>query len=98
MSLFLPPGLLRQLDSEAKRRGISRSELFIAHLTTITEATAVRAGDIATEDERTTVLDRDIDFSELADYLGIAKATVYKWIEYRQIPYTKTGTLLRFPR
>jgi len=43
------------------------TELFIAYLTTMAEATAVRAGDIATEDERTTVLDRDIDtaFSEL---------------------------------
>ncbi len=35
---------------------------------------------------------------ELADYLGIAKATVYKWVELRQIPYTKIGTLLRFPK
>ena len=36
--------------------------------------------------------------AEIAAYLGIAKATVYKWVEYRQIPYTKIGTLLRFPK
>jgi len=35
---------------------------------------------------------------ELADYLGIAESTVYKKVEYRQIPFTKIGTLLRFPK
>ena len=39
-----------------------------------------------------------MDATEVAEYLGIAKATVYKWVEYRQIPYTKIGTLLRFPK
>ena len=35
---------------------------------------------------------------ELANYLGIATSTVYKKVEYRQIPFTKIGTLLRFPK
>ena len=35
---------------------------------------------------------------ELADYLGIAASTVYKKVEYRQIPFTKIGSLLRFPK
>ncbi len=35
---------------------------------------------------------------ELADYLGIAESTAYKWVEYRKIPFTKVGTLLRFPK
>ena len=35
---------------------------------------------------------------ELAEYLGIATSTVYKKVEYRQIPFTKIGSLLRFPK
>ncbi len=35
---------------------------------------------------------------ELADYLGLAESTVYKHVEYRQIPFTKIGSLLRFPK
>lgn len=35
---------------------------------------------------------------EIADYLGIATSTVYKKVEYRQIPFTKIGSLLRFPK
>ncbi len=35
---------------------------------------------------------------EVAEYLGIATSTVYKKVEYRQIPFTKVGTLLRFPK
>lgn len=35
---------------------------------------------------------------ELAAYLSIAESTVYKWVEYRRIPFTKIGTLLRFPK
>jgi len=35
---------------------------------------------------------------EVAEYLGIAQSTAYKWVEYRQIPFTKIGTLLRFPK
>ncbi len=35
---------------------------------------------------------------QLAIYLGIAESTVYKKVEYRQIPFTKVGSLLRFPK
>jgi excisionase family DNA binding protein len=35
---------------------------------------------------------------ELAAYLSIAESTVYKKVEYRQIPFTKVGSLLRFPK
>ncbi len=36
--------------------------------------------------------------AELAEYLGIAESTVYKKVEYREIPFTKVGSLLRFPK
>jgi excisionase family DNA binding protein len=39
-----------------------------------------------------------MDADETAEYLGVAKSTVYKWVEYREIPFTKVGTLLRFPK
>ena len=39
-----------------------------------------------------------MNVAELADYLGIAKSTVYKKVEYREIPFTKVGTRLRFPK
>ncbi len=35
---------------------------------------------------------------ELAAYLGLAEATVYKYAERRDIPFTKVGSLLRFPK
>lgn len=35
---------------------------------------------------------------EVAEYLGIATSTVYKWVEHREIPFTKVGSLLRFPK
>ena len=39
-----------------------------------------------------------MDVKEVAEYLGIAESTVYKWVEYREIPFTKVGSLLRFPK
>ena len=39
-----------------------------------------------------------MDAGEVAEYLGIAQSTVYKWVELRKIPFTKIGNLLRFPR
>jgi len=33
---------------------------------------------------------------ELADYLGISDSTVYKWVQAREIPFTKLGVGLRF--
>jgi len=39
-----------------------------------------------------------MDSKQVADYLGVTKATIYKWVELRKIPYTKVGSLLRFPK
>ena len=36
--------------------------------------------------------------AELAEYLSIAESTVYKKVEYRELPFTKVGTRLRFPK
>ncbi len=36
-------------------------ELFVSHFTAIAEAVATRAGNLATEEERTTMLERDVD-------------------------------------
>jgi len=54
-------------DRTGTRVGDDAVEIFITHFTTMGEAVAVRAAELATEDERTTVLDRDIDaaFNEL---------------------------------
>ncbi len=35
---------------------------------------------------------------ELAKYLDITEATIYKKVSNNEIPYTKLGTLLRFPK
>ncbi len=39
-----------------------------------------------------------MDSNELAEYLSISPATVYKKVEHREIPFTKVGSLLRFPK
>ena len=39
-----------------------------------------------------------MDANEVAEYLGISPSTVYKKVEYREIPFTKVGSLLRFPK
>ncbi len=39
-----------------------------------------------------------MDVNELAEYLSISPATVYKKVEYHEIPFTKVGSLLRFPK
>jgi len=39
-----------------------------------------------------------MDVPELAAYLGIAESTVYKRVEYRELPFTKVGSRLRFPK
>lgn len=44
-------------------------------------------------------MSRDVmDANELAEYLGIAVSTVYKKVEHRELPFTKVGSLLRFPK
>ena len=35
---------------------------------------------------------------EVAAYLGLAESTIYKKVEHREIPFTKVGSLLRFPK
>ena len=35
---------------------------------------------------------------ELSAYLGVTEATIYKKVSNNEIPYTKLGTLLRFPK
>ncbi len=35
---------------------------------------------------------------ELVKYLDITEATIYKKVSNNEIPYTKLGTLLRFPK
>ena len=35
---------------------------------------------------------------EVAEYLSLAESTIYKKVEYRDIPYVKVGSLLRFPK
>lgn len=35
---------------------------------------------------------------ELAEYLDLAEGTIYKKVSNNEIPYTKLGTLLRFPK
>ena len=39
-----------------------------------------------------------MDANEVAEYLGISPSTVYKKVEYREIPFAKVGSLLRFPK
>ena len=35
---------------------------------------------------------------ELSEYLDLAEGTLYKKVSNNEIPYTKLGTLLRFPK
>lgn len=35
---------------------------------------------------------------ELSEYLDLAEGTLYKKVSNHEIPYTKLGTLLRFPK
>lgn len=35
---------------------------------------------------------------ELAEYLDLSEGTIYKKVSNHEIPYTKLGTLLRFPK
>ncbi len=44
----------------------------------------------------TTVEDRWISVDEIAEYLGIKRDTVYKWIERKNMPAHKVGSLWKF--
>ena len=35
---------------------------------------------------------------DVAAYLGVARSTVYKMVQAGEIPYTKIGSMLRFPK
>ena len=39
---------------------------------------------------------RYIGVKELSEYLSIPVGTLYVWVCYKRIPYTKMGKLLRF--
>jgi len=43
-----------------------------------------------------TSTDRWLSVDEVADYLGIKRDTVYKWINRRKMPAHKVGTLWKF--
>jgi excisionase family DNA binding protein len=42
--------------------------------------------------------ERWLSLDEIADYLGIKRDTVYKWIDRRQMPAHKVGSLWKFKR
>lgn len=42
--------------------------------------------------------DRWLSVDEIAAYLGIKRDTVYKWIERKQMPAHKVGSLWKFKR
>lgn len=39
---------------------------------------------------------RFIGINDLAEYLGLAKGTVYVWVCHKKIPYLKVGKLVKF--
>jgi len=48
-------------DRTEMRVGDAAVELFVTHFTTMAEAVALTAAELAQQDERTTVLERDVD-------------------------------------
>ena len=45
-----------------------------------------------------TTTERWLSVEEIAEYLGIKKDTVYKWIDRKQMPAHKVGSLWKFKR
>ncbi len=41
---------------------------------------------------------RYLGISELSDYLGVTKGTLYAWVCYRKIPFLKIGRLVKFDK
>ncbi len=39
---------------------------------------------------------RLLNVSELSEYLGLPKNTIYAWVSQRRIPFVKCGRLTRF--
>ena len=44
------------------------------------------------------ISDRWLSVDEIAEYLGIKKDTVYKWIKRKKMPAHKFGSLWKFKR
>jgi excisionase family DNA binding protein len=42
--------------------------------------------------------DRWLSVEEIADYLGLKRDTVYKWIDRKKMPAHKVGVLWKFKR
>lgn len=42
--------------------------------------------------------DRWLSVGEIAEYLGVVKASVYRWIERRGLPAHKVGKLWKFKK
>jgi excisionase family DNA binding protein len=47
---------------------------------------------------KTVAEDRWLSVEEIADYLGIKRDTVYKWIDRKKMPAHKMGSLWKFKR
>ena len=45
---------------------------------------------------KTRLEDRWLSVEEIADYLGIKRDTVYKWIDRKKMPAHKLGSLWKF--
>ena len=41
---------------------------------------------------------RYLSIKELAIYLGVAVGTLYSWVCYRKIPFSKVGRLVKFDK
>ena len=39
-----------------------------------------------------------MDVKELAFYLTVSEGTIYDWVCYKKIPFTKVGRLVRFEK
>lgn len=42
--------------------------------------------------------DRWLSVDEIAEYLGVKRATIYSWVHFSKIPSHKVGRLLKFKR
>jgi len=49
-------------------------------------------------DEATMTEDRWLSVMEIAEYLGVRRETVYKWLERKNMPAHKVGRLWKFKR
>jgi len=49
-------------------------------------------------DEATMTEDRWLSVMEIAEYLGVRRETVYKWLERKDMPAHKVGRLWKFKR